>query len=241
MQIKKLPVSERPYEKLELYGSDNLSNAELLAIIIKTGTKEKTSIELAQEILSIRNSNVANNNMRFLQDLSIQELMKINGIGKVKSIQIKAVCELAKRMAKPLNINKIQINSAKDVIELVMDELKVERREKIKELILDSKNKLIKIIDISFGGTNSAQLTIEQALSEPLKISANSIILVHNHPSGNPKPSEQDIITTKKLYLAARFMGIQLLDHIIIGDDKYESVLAPIRDNLEKQAKEINT
>ena len=241
MQIKKLPVSERPYEKLELYGSDNLSNAELLAIIIKTGTKEKTSIELAQEILSIRNNNLANNNMRFLQDLSIQEFMKINGIGKVKAIQIKAVCELAKRMSKPLNIDRIQINSAKDVAGLVMDELKIERQEKIKELILDSKNKLIKIIDISFGGTNSAQLTVEQVLSEPLKISANSIILVHNHPSGNPKPSEQDIITTKKMYLAARFMGIHLLDHIVIGDDKYESVLAPIRDNLEKQAKEINT
>ena len=241
MQIKKLPVSERPYEKLELYGSANLSNAELLAIIIKTGTKEKTSIELAQEILSIRNNNIANNNMRFLQDLSIQELMKIKGIGKVKAIQIEAVCELAKRMSKPLNIDRIQINSSKDVIDLVMDELKVEKREKIKELILDSKNKLIKIIDISFGGTNSAQLSIEQVLSEPLKMSANSIIIVHNHPSGNPKPSGQDIIATKKIYLAAKFMGIHLLDHIIIGDDKYESVLAPIRDNLEKQAKEINT
>ena len=229
MKIKKLPICERPYEKLELYGSEYLSNAELLAIIIKTGTKDKTSIELAQQILSIRNDNIENNNMRFLQETSIQELMKINGIGKVKAIQIKAVCELAKRMSKPLNINKIKITSYKDVVNLLMDELKVEKREKLKELILDSKNTLLKIIDISYGGTNSAQFNMKHILTEPIRMCAPKILLVHNHPSGNPQPSIEDIKVTEEVYNVAKTMGIELVDHIVIGNDKYESAFASIK------------
>lgn len=235
MQIKKLPASERPYEKLELYGPEKLSNAELLAIIIKTGTKDKTSIELAQEILSIIN----NGNIRSLLEISIQDFMQINGIGKVKAVQLKAVCELAKRISKPLNIDKIKIYSSIDVVNLLMDELKNEKQEKIKELILDSKNTLVKIVDISFGGTLSANFDIKKILAEPLKCCASSIVLVHNHPSGNPAPSEQDIKITKEIYVATKIVGINLADHIIIGDDKYQSILSPMRDELEKKLSEI--
>lgn len=101
MKIKELPISERPYEKLETYGAERLSNAELLAIIIKTGTREKTVVTIAQEILNLQSDK--ENNLRFLQDLSIEDFMKIKGIGKVKAIQLKAVCELTKRISRPIN------------------------------------------------------------------------------------------------------------------------------------------
>ena len=164
MTIKKLPSTERPYEKAQMYGIENLSNSELLAIIIKTGTKEKTSVQLAQEILSIESKN--KENIQFLQDISLEELTKIKGIGIVKAIQIKAVCEMAKRISKPLNANKVQIRSSASVANLLMNEMKYEKREKVKVLVLNTKNVLIKIIDVSYGGTNSAIIEPKDILAE---------------------------------------------------------------------------
>ena len=154
MTIKKLPISERPYEKMQMYGSENLSNSELLAIIIKTGTNEKTSVELAQEILKLGSQD--RNDLHFLQDLSIEEFMQIKGIGKVKAIQLKAVCELTKRMSRPIQNMNIKIRIPLDVAKLLMNELKFEKREKVKVLMLNRRNILLKIIDVSYGGTNSA-------------------------------------------------------------------------------------
>lgn len=225
MTIKKLPISERPYEKLEMYGAESLSNSELLAIIIKTGTKEKTSIEVAQQILSIKE----NSNLRFLQDLSIEEFTKIKGIGKIKAIQLKAICELTKRMERPINTTKIKLKSSKDVADLVMNELKFEKREIVKELILNTKNILLKIIDVSYGGTNSAIVEPKDILAEPIKMGAPKIILVHNHPSGDPTPSKQDIAITQRIYEASQLVGIDLIDHIVIGDSKYETILQYIK------------
>lgn len=223
MPIKTLPSSERPYEKMMMYGAERLSNSELLAIIIKTGTKEKTAVELAKDILSMQAKN--KKNMRFLQDISIEEFMQIKGIGKIKAIQLKAICELTKRISKPIEEEKIRITTPKDVANLLMDELKFEKREKIKELILNTKNILVKIIDISYGGTDFAVMEPKDVLCEPIKMKEPKIILVHNHPSGDPKPSKQDIDITKDIMAASKLFGIQMLDHIIIGDDKYESVL----------------
>lgn len=222
MTIKKLPSTERPYEKAQMYGIENLSNSELLAIIIKTGTKEKTSVQLAQEILSIESKN--KENIQFLQDISLEELTKIKGI--VKAIQIKAVCEMAKRISKPLNANKVQIRSSASVANLLMNEMKYEKREKVKVLVLNTKNVLIKIIDVSYGGTNSAIIEPKDILAEPTKMGAPKIILVHNHPSGDPTPSKEDIETTKRLYNAATLLGIELLDHIVIGNERYTSVFS---------------
>ena len=223
MPIKKLPSSERPYEKMIMHGPEKLSNSELLAIIIKSGTKEITSVELAKKVLSINSAN--KKNMKFLLDISIEELMKIKGIGKVKAIQLKAVCELAKRISKPIEEEKIIIKAPSDVVNLLMNELKFEKREKIKELILNTKNILVKIIDISYGGTDFAIMEPKDILCEPIKMKEPKIVLVHNHPSGDPTPSRQDIETTKDILKASKLFGIQMLDHIIIGKDKYESVL----------------
>lgn len=148
LKMKELPISERPYEKIEMYGTEKLSDSELLAVIIKCGTKEDTSVGLAQKILNLRKTNVQKD-LRFLQEVSIEELMKIKGIGKVKAIQIMATCELAKRMSKPIHSLKIVIKNTKDVADLLMDELKYEKREIVKLLILNSKNVVLKNINIS--------------------------------------------------------------------------------------------
>ena len=157
MKIKDLPEVERPYEKLELYGEKALSNAELLAIIIKNGTKEKTSIEMANEILNL-NKNQDKGDLNFLRQISIVELTNLKGIGRVKAIQIKAICELATRMNKPSNYKKIIIKGPKDVANLLMSDLRFEKREIAKVIILNNKNVVLKIIDVAIGSGNFSNL-----------------------------------------------------------------------------------
>lgn len=224
MKIKDLPLSERPYEKLEIYGAENLSNAELLAIIIKSGTKEQSSVSIAQEILKL-NENTKQDNLRFLQEISLEEFMQIKGIGKVKAIQLKAICEITKRIARPINNQKKIIQTPKDVADLLIPELKYEKREIAKVLILNSKNVVLKSINISLGGANFSCIEPKDVLTEAIKMQAPKIILVHNHPSGDCTPSKSDYKVTDRLYEAADVMGIQLLDHIIIGDNTYKSLL----------------
>lgn len=182
LKMKELPISERPYEKLELYGSEMLSNAELLAIIIKTGNKKESSIMLAQKILNL-NQNYNKNNLRFLQEISIEELISIKGIGRVKAIQIKAACELAKRITKPIDTSKIKIKNTKDVANLLMPELRYEKREIAKVILLNAKNIVQRVTEVSLGATNFACISPKDVLVEAIKIQAPKIILVHNHPS----------------------------------------------------------
>ena len=232
MKIKELPESERPYEKLELYGAKRLSNAELLAIIIKTGTKEYTSVELAQKILKMLDER---EELNFLQDIEIQEFMKIKGIGKVKAIQLKAVCELATRMSKPINYKEKIIKHPKDVANILMGEMSIEKREMVKVVLLTSNNKVKKIVDIALGGVDYALLSAREILYEAIKMNVPKIILVHNHPSGNIIPSKVDIEYTEKLISACNIVGIQLIDHIIIGNMKYTSIFSEIVNNLKEK------
>ena len=188
IKMKELPISERPYEKLEMYGAHTLSNAELLAIIIKNGTKEESSVTLAQKILSLnKNECCTKDNLTFLQDLS-------------------------------------------------MDELKNEKREIVKVIIMNSRNIILKILTISQGGTSSVQVDTKDILMEAIKIGAPKIIMVHNHPSGETEPSAADIEFTKRLEKAAEVFAIQLLDHIIIGYNQYTSIKSYL---LEKEVKKI--
>ncbi len=225
VKMKELPISERPYEKLEMYGANTLSNAELLAIIIKSGTKDESSVTLAQKILSLSKSkNCKEDNLKFLQELSIEEFMQIKGIGKVKAIQLKATCELAKRISKPIKEIKIKIKTPEDIANLFMDELKTEKREIVKVVIMNSQNVILKIQTISQGGTSSVQVNTKDILMEAVKIGAPKIIVIHNHPSGNAKPSIEDITFTKRLEKAAEILGVLLLDHIVIGYNQYTSI-----------------
>lgn len=224
--IKQLPELERPYEKLELHGEQTLSNAELLAIIIKTGTKQETSVEIAQKILKLNDTK--EDDLRFLQNLSIEELKQIKGIGKIKAIQIKALCELAKRMAVPSNYKKIIIKEPNDIAKIMIQSMQYEKREIVKIIILSSKNEILKIKDISIGGANFVNLSVKDILSEPIKMKAPKIILVHNHPSGSANPSKTDIEFTNELYDLAHLMGIELVDHLVIGDGTYVSIFSKI-------------
>ena len=224
LKIKDLPEEERPYEKLELYGEKNLSNSELLAIIIKSGTKEETSVQIAQRILKL-NYDPEMGELNFLKSMSLEELMQVKGIGRVKAIQLKAVCELAIRMSKLSNYKKIQIKSTEDIANLVMEELRLEKREFVKLFLLNTKNEILKNVDVAVGGTNFANVNMKEIISEALKIKAPKMILIHNHPTGDSTPSMMDIKFTDKLYNAAKLFDIELLDHIVIGNQKYSSVI----------------
>ncbi len=226
IKIKELPELERPYEKLELYGEKALSNAELLAIIIKTGTKEQTSVELAQKILNLNDTKTEG--LNFLRNSSLEELMEIKGIGKVKAIQLKAVAEISIRMAKPINYKKIRIKTPDDMAKLLIEELRFEKKEIAKIVILNNKNEILKIKDIALGGADFANVTIKEILSEVLKMKAPRIILAHNHPSGDPTPSKGDILFTDRLYGAAELVEVELLDHLVIGNGKYVSIFSKL-------------
>ena len=219
LKIKEIPELERPYEKLKLYGAEKLSDSELLAIIIKTGTKDENSLQIATRVLKLVEK------LSDLQNLSLKDLSQVKGIGEVKSIQIKAMCELTKRMNNQNNVSKIKINQGKDVYELLQKGLSTEKQEIVKVLVLNNKNEVVKIKEIAKGTINAANFTVNNVISENIRLQEPKLILVHNHPSGNPSPSLEDIQTTTILMDACKLMGLKLLDHIIIGNNAYVSVL----------------
>jgi len=229
LKMKELPEAERPYEKLKMYGEGSLSNAELLAIVIKTGTKEENSLEIANRILLLTK------NLYELKNISIEELTKIKGIGEVKAMQIKAICELARRLSRSNNRMQICISSSKDVANILMEELQDEEQEHLKLLILNTKNEVIKNLTIAKGDTNTIGITVKQILSEPIKMQAPKIILAHNHPSGDPTPSYEDEKLTRKVMDAAELFGIKLLDHLVIGRNKYQSILSSTNFKINSQ------
>ena len=224
IKMKDLPEAERPYEKLEQYGAKALTNAELLAIIIKTGTKDETAVGLAQKVLKLNTDE--KDNLKFLCDLTVEEFTKIKGIGKIKAIQLKAVCELATRRNSVSSYKEKQILRPKDIAEILMERTRFEKQEILKVAMLNNKNKLIRIKEIAKGGGNFVAATIRSILNEAVKIEAAKIILIHNHPTGDPTPSKQDIEFTKNVEQASKILGIQLLDHIVIGDLKYVSIFS---------------
>lgn len=237
IKMKELPKTERPYEKLEQYGEKILTNAELLAIIIKTGTKEETSVGLAQQILSL-NETEEKDNLNFLREITLEELMKIKGIGKVKAIQLKAIGEIATRMNSTINYKTKKIQRPRDVAEILMDKMRFEKQEILKVIMLDSKNNLLKIKDIAIGSGNFAKATLKSVLNEAVKIEAPKIILVHNHPTGDPTPSQKDIEFTQDVEKASKILEITLIDHIIIGKNSYISIFAQRLEKSKVERKE---
>jgi DNA repair protein RadC len=221
LRIKDMPASERPYEKLENYGTEMLSNAELLAVVIRTGNKEETSVALAQRVLT----RSEDGGIAFLHDLSLEELRGIKGIGRVKALQIKAVMELSKRVSSALIMNnRVSIKSPEEVSRLLMEEMRHLRKEVFKIILLNTKNHIIKRIDISVGSLNSSIVHPREVFSEAVRAGCSGVILVHNHPSGDPEPSHEDIETTQRLVSAGNILGIKVLDHVVIGDGKYISL-----------------
>jgi DNA repair protein RadC len=221
LRMKDIPTSERPYEKLEKFGPEALSNAELLAIIIRTGSREETSVALAQRVLALGQDN---GGIAFLHNLSVQELRKTKGIGKVKALQIKAVMELSKRVsASRINKDRVVIRSPVEISSLLMEEMRHLQKEVFKVVMLNTKNHIIKHLNISVGCLNSSIVHPREVFSEAVKVGCSAILLVHNHPSGDPGPSREDIETTQRLVNAGSILGIKVLDHIVIGDGRYIS------------------
>ena len=206
-----------------MYGEKSLSNAELLAIIIKTGTKENTSVDIARKILKL-NEMYDETSLSFLRDLSIEEITKIKGMGRVKALQLKAICELANRMNSPSNYKNTQVKEPNDIVKILMNEMQYEKREIAKIILLNNKNNILKIKDIAIGGNNFVTIGMKDILTEAVRENVPKIILVHNHPSGNSTPSNQDYEVTKKLETSAKILGIELIDHIVIGKSEYTSI-----------------
>ncbi len=221
LRMKDIPVNERPYEKLEKYGSETLSNAELLAIVIRTGSMEETSVALAQRLLTYGGNS---GGIAFLHDMSVEELKRTKGIGRVKALQIKAVMELSKRVSASLiNNNRVTIKSPVEVSTLLMEEMRHLKKEVFKIILLNTKNHIIKYLDVSVGSLNSSIVHPREVFSEAVKAGCSGVLLVHNHPSGDPEPSREDIETTQRLVNAGNILGIKVLDHVVIGDGKYTS------------------
>lgn len=219
MTIKHLPFSERPYEKLEKKGAKALSDAELLAIILKSGLKNERSTEMASRVLGEFKDGLLS-----LHTLTIEELMQNKGIGRVKAIQLKAVAELSDRINKERYKKFFDVNSPKSVADCYMESLRHLENEKVIMLSLNSKNQIIKEDTLSVGTVSASLVNSREVFKKALKNNAVGIILLHNHPSGNPTPSKDDLEVTREIMLASDLIGIKLLDHIVIGDGRYVSM-----------------
>ena len=217
--IKNMPISERPREKMLSYGCQSLSNAELLAIILSTGTKDKTAIDLARAIL-----NMSNEGLRALRDCTIEELTQLKGVGLAKASQIIAAVELGKRISLTTKVNNYRIKGPEDISNLLMEEMRYLNKEIFNILLLNTKHDIIAIENISVGSLNASIVHPREVFNRAIKRSSSAIILAHNHPSGDPKPSGEDINITKRLIEAGIIIGIHVLDHIIIGDGIYYSM-----------------
>ena len=223
LNIKQIPLQDRPYEKFERFGASYLTDAELLAIIIKNGSKLLNSLDMAKYILSNHNNGLTG--FKYLKEVSLAELMQIKGIGKVKAIQLKTVIELAKRINNKFEKEKrIKITSPQDVFKLLKSTLGDKQTEQVQVVILDNKNYVKSVVHISSGATNKSTVSAKEILSEPIKQLASGIILVHNHPSGDTTPSRQDILLTRKICDYAKMFEIDLCDHVIIGKNSYTSL-----------------
>ena len=218
LTVKELPDSEKPYEKCLQYGAECLSDAELLAVIIRTGTAGKKSIEVAQDILNLNQRNLLN-----LHHLSLKDFMQIPGIGTVKAIQLKCLAEITKRMTKATRIREVSLNNASSVALYYMEELRHENREKLMLCMFDSQSVLLGDEMISVGTVNASLVSPREIFIRALMRQAVHIILLHNHPSGVPLPSTQDKLVTRKIQECGEMLGIHLSDHIIIGDNQYFS------------------
>ena len=215
--IKDIPKNERPRERLVRFGAKNLSNEELISIILKTGTKEVSVKDLSTSILS-KYSDISN-----LKDLEINNLLNIKGIGKVKAIELIAAIELGRRVYLDRNIESVKITGSLDVYNYFNDLLKDEKQEHFYCLYLDNKKKVISNKLLYVGTINGSTAHPREIFKMAYLVSASFIICVHNHPSGDPNPSNQDIVFTNNLIEIGKLNNIPILDHIVIGNNSYYS------------------
>lgn len=218
--VKNMPPIERPYEKCLAFGPASLSDAELLAVILKTGAKDKTSIDLAREIMSLIQDYEG---LAGIHGLSYEQLTSIKGIGKAKAVQILCLGEIASRISCSEAKKKLTFHSPKSIADYLMEDMRYLPKEEVRVLMFDGNHGLIGESKVSVGTVNTALSSPREVFLDALKCQAVYIILIHNHPSGDPNPSGQDVILTKKMMKAGMMIGIELTDHIIIGNQKFYS------------------
>ena len=212
IRIRDIPEEERPRERLIRNGPESLSNAELLGVILRTGSREENAVSLANQILS-------KYNIKQLSLTNVSRLTQVHGVGKAK-----AVFELALRLETFVEEPKRKICSPKDVYALMYPKMREQKKEKFITLCLDTKNQVLKEEVVSIGSLNASIVHPREVFKSALMESSASVIMVHNHPSGDPSPSREDIMVTEKIVEGGKLLGIDVLDHIIIGDGRYVSL-----------------
>lgn len=217
--IKDMPLNERPTEKLLAMGPGALSNSELIAVIIRTGTGNETAIEVSRRMLSLDKRGIS-----FLGDASVSDLTEIKGIGQCKAAQVLAAIELGKRIKRVSPYDNVRVTSPDIVANIVIEDMRHLSKEHFDIAILDTKNQIISIENISIGTLNASIVHPRDVFKAAIKKNANSVILIHNHPSGDVCPSSEDLSITKRLVDAGNIIGIKVLDHIIIGNDEFLSM-----------------
>lgn len=219
--IREMPISERPRERLARLGPESLKDAELIAVLFRTGTEKMGAVALAEQVLNSFGS------LEAIARASIEEIMqRVKGVGKVKAIELKAALELGKRLIeqqkKTTEIK--QIKNPGDVYQLLLTTYKHKETESFHCILLNIKNYILKIVEISRGGIDSTIATPSDVFREAVRLGAKNIIVTHNHPSGDPEPSTTDFEITKQLVEAGKLLEIEVLDHIIFGDGRYVSL-----------------
>lgn len=215
LRMNELSKEEKPYEKCQLLGAEALTDAELLAVILRCGSKGCSSLELSSEILKMSK---LEEGLLGIYHLSMQELKKIKGIGDVKAVQIKCIGELSARISRLSARQKLLLQSPESIAEYYMESLRHEEQENLLCMMLDTKNHLLGEKVISVGTVNCSLVSPREVFISAMKFHAVHIILVHNHPSGDSTPSREDLLVTSRIFKAGEMLGIDLLDHIIIGD-----------------------
>lgn len=218
LKIMDLPQNERPREKLLRYGSEILSNAELLAIILRTGSSSENIINLSNRILK------ETGGLNGVLSCSIEELLKLKGIGEAKATQLLAIAELLKRFKSFQSGEQYKISQPKDAADYIMNDMRYLKQEHLKVIMLNTKNIVLSVKNVSIGSLNSSIVHPREVFCEAIKKSSASVIICHNHPSGDPTPSGEDIALTSRIKECGKLLGIELLDHIIIGDGVYVSL-----------------
>ncbi|UOF92940.1 DNA repair protein RadC [Fodinisporobacter ferrooxydans] len=216
--VRDFPLEERPRERLLKYGVEQLSNVELFALILRTGASGVSVIDMSEQLLAKFGG------LRQILDADLNELMSLPGVGFTKAAQIQAAIELGRRTARTSRQDLVVIRSPQDVSNLLMDRLRFLTKEHFITLHLDTKNQIIGEDTVSIGSLNASIVHPREIFKPVLKRSAASIICVHNHPSGDPTPSREDIDVTARLVEAGRILGIDVLDHIILGDQRFISL-----------------
>ena len=215
--IRDMPADERPRERLVRHGAETLATAELLAIILRVGSSRGSAIGLANELLKHFGS------LKGIAKASVEELSAVSGVGMAKAAQLKAAFELGKRLAVGSEERPL-VNRPELAANLIMEEIRYHDKEHFKALLLDTRNRCIATVSVSVGSLNANVAHPREVFKEAVSHSAASIIVAHNHPSGDPTPSEEDKGLTRRLVEAGKIMGIEVLDHVIIGDGCWVSL-----------------